>query len=564
MTTPLPKILAIDDTPVNLMTLGAQLQGEFELQFATSGLAGIELALLSLPDLILLDVMMPEVDGFETYKRLRAQPTLNDIPVIFVTALDNFVSEMMGLSLGAADYITKPVNVVIARQRIRNLLERERLRKEVETQRDFLRTLSVAIEQSPVSVAITNLDACLEYVNPRFTEVTGYTSAEVLGQNPRMLQSGITPKETHLAMWDMLTHGHTWKGELVNKRKNGELYWEEAQIAPVKDAHGMVTHYVAVKADITERKQAEEKLILAASVFTNSHEGITITDANGSIVDVNASFTRITGYSHAEAVGMNPNILKSGRHDQAFYASMWRDLKNKNYWSGEIWNKRKSGEVYAEMLTISTVRDAQGQVRQYVAQFSDISERKLMEDQVRQLAFYDSLTGLPNRRLLDDRLKQALVAAKRSGLFGAVIFLDLDNFKPLNDTHGHAVGDLLVEVARRLAACVREVDTVARFGGDEFVVLLGELDVSRKASMAQAGIVAEKIRASLAAPYELHVEKSADMPLSTVVHHCSASIGVVVFSSEQINPHEVLKWADMAMYQAKDAGRNAIRFHEDE
>lgn len=564
MIIPLPKILAIDDTPANLMTLGAALEGEFELQFATSGPAGIALALQSVPDLILLDVMMPEMDGFETFRRLTAQATLKHIPVIFVTALDNFDAEVTGLSLGAADYITKPVNVVIARQRIRNLLERERLRKVVQVQAAHLRKLVVAVEQSPASVVITSLDASLEYVNPRFTEVTGYSAAEVLGQNPRILQSGLTPTETYVTMWKAMTDGRLWKGELLNKRKNGELYWEEAQIAPVKDATGGVTHCVAVKTDITERKQAEEKLILAASVFTHSREGITITDARGVIVDVNASFTRITGYSHSEAVGQNPHILKSGRHDRAFYASMWGDLHSKSYWSGEIWNQRKNGEVYPEMLTISAVRDAQGQIQRYMALFADISARKAMEAQVHQLAFYDALTGLPNRRLLDDRLKQAMVAGKRSGLFGALMFLDLDNFKPLNDAHGHVVGDLLlVEVARRLLACVREVDTVARFGGDEFVVLLAGLDVSQGASTAQARGVAEKIRASLEAPYALRLEPSGDQAGDSVVTHlCSASIGAVVFSGDKTSQNDVLKYADAAMYQAKDAGRNSIWFHQ--
>lgn len=564
MITQVPKILAIDDTPANLMTLGAALRNEFELQFATSGPAGIELALQSVPDLILLDVMMPEVDGFETFRRLAAQATLKHIPVVFVTALDDFDSEMTGLSLGAADYITKPVNVVIARQRIRNLLERERLRQQVQLQAAHLRKLVVAVEQSPASVAITNLDASLEYVNPRFTEVTGYSAAEVQGKNPRILQSGLTPKETYVAMWKAMTDGKLWKGELLNKRKNGELYWEEAQMAPVKDAAGGVTHYVAVKTDITERKQAEGKLILAASVFTHSREGITITDARGLIVDVNASFTRITGYSHSEAVGQNPQFLKSGRHDRAFYADMWGELRSKSYWSGEIWNQRKNGEVYPEMLTISAVRDAQGQIQQYVALFTDISARKAMEAQVLQLAFYDALTGLPNRRLLDDRLKQVMAAGKRSGVYGAVMFLDLDNFKPLNDAHGHDVGDcLLKEVARRLLACVREVDTVARFGGDEFVVLLGELDVSQSASTAQAQVVAEKIRVSLDAPYVLRIDSSDEAAGATVVNHrCSASIGAVVFSSGQGSPNDILKYADAAMYQAKDAGRNSVWFHK--
>ncbi len=257
MTAPLPKILAIDDTPVHLMTLGAALDGEFELQFASSGPAGIELALRCAPDLILLDVMMPQVDGFETFRLLAAQATLAHIPVIFISARDDFESEMTGLSLGAVDYITKPVNVNIARQRIRNLLERERLRTLVQQQAVHLRKLSVALEQGPASVVITNLEACLEYVNPRFTEVTGYSAAEVLGQNPRIWQSGFTPNATHIGMWESLSHGNCWKGELINKRKNGELYWEEAQIAPVRDERGVVTHYVAVKTDISARKQIE-------------------------------------------------------------------------------------------------------------------------------------------------------------------------------------------------------------------------------------------------------------------------------------------------------------------
>ena len=442
MTVSRPKILAIDDTPANLMTLGAALEGEFELQFATSGPDGIALALEAPPDLILLDVMMPEVDGFETYRRLSALVALKEIPVVFITALDNFDSEVHGLTLGAADYITKPIHVNVARQRIRNLLERELWRKEVTLQRDSLRKLSVAVEQSPVSVAITGLDACLEYVNPRFTEITGYSEAEVLGKNPRMFQSGLTNHKTHLDLWDKLTHGQIWTGEFINRHKNGEVYWAGSQIAPVKDSAGLVTHYVAL--------------------------------------------------------------------------------------------------------------------------CSDISDRKAMEQKIRQLAFYDALTGLPNRRLLADRLSQGLATSKRSGCCGALMFLDLDNFKPLNDAHGHGVGDsLLIEVARRLTACVREVDTVARFGGDEFVVLLGELDTSLCEPMEQAHSVAEKIRASLATPYSLRVDRQDESPVVLVEHRCSASIGVVVFLGNEARQDEVLKWADAAMYQAKDAGRNSIRFYKE-
>lgn len=318
-----------------------------------------------------------------------------------------------------------------------------------------------------------------------------------------------------------------------------------------------------VLSDITEIKRAEEVLRLTASVFNHAREGISITDPSGTIIDVNDAFTRITGYGRDEVLGQNPRILQSGRHGKEFYAAMWFDLLEKGHWSGELWNRRKSGEEYAATLTISAVRHDQGIVRQYVALFSDISERKLMEDQVRQLAFYDQLTQLPNRRLLSDRLSQTMAASNRSGLYCALMFVDLDNFKPINDAHGHGVGDLLLmEAGRRLTACVRQVDTVARFGGDEFVVMLGELDVDRTESTEQTRIVAEKIRISLAAPYLLNVQQHNGMADAVVEHHCTVSIGAVVFVNHEAGQNDILNWADAAMYQAKDAGKNAIRFYE--
>jgi diguanylate cyclase (GGDEF)-like protein/PAS domain S-box-containing protein len=561
MTSRRARILAIDDTPANLLTLGAALESEYELQIATSGTAGIALARNNPPDLILLDVMMPDVDGFETFRRLASTPVLKDIPVIFVTAMDHLESEVTGLQLGAADYITKPIRIPIARQRIRNLLEREQLRQEVQLQRDQLRKLVVAVEQSPASVVVTNLDACLEYVNQRFTDVTGYSTDEVIGRNQRFLQSGRTSSATYRDMWAALRAGQVWKGEFINRRKNGEIYWEESQIAPIRDANGMVTHYVGVKTDITERKRSEEQLRLAASVFIHAREGIMITDANGLIIDVNQAFSSITGYSRDDVLGQNPRILRSNRHDQSFYASLWRDLHANDFWSGEIWNNRKSGDAYPEHLTISVVRDDRGTPCQFVALFSDISERKALEEKALKLAFYDSLTDLPNRRLFHDRLAQAIVASKRSGCYCALMFLDLDNFKQLNDLRGHAAGDLLlIEVARRLSACVREVDTVVRFGGDEFVVLLSQLDTDSGVSTEQARAVAEKVRASLAETYHLSVVQAGQGTMA-IEHHCSASIGVVVFDSQNAVQSDILKWADSAMYQAKEAGRNTIRFY---
>ncbi|EKE17821.1 MAG: diguanylate cyclase/phosphodiesterase with PAS/PAC sensor(s) [uncultured bacterium] len=308
-------------------------------------------------------------------------------------------------------------------------------------------------------------------------------------------------------------------------------------------------------------KSARLQQINAAQVFTNSHEGILIAALDGTIIDANDAFVRITGYSRDELLGQKSSILKDGLQDEAFYAGIRSQLLEQGFWRGEILNRRKNGSIFTESLNISAIRDDQGVIRQYVAMISDISQRKEMEERVRQLAFYDPLTQLPNRRLLDDRLNQVMLASKRSGHFAALMFLDLDNFKPLNDAHGHSVGDLLLaEVGRRLTAAVREMDTVARFGGDEFVVLLGELGLDRAGSTEQARSIAEKIRLSLSAPYFLAIEPGNALT-TTVEHHCSVSIGAVVFVNHQATQQEILKWADVAMYQAKEAGRNLIRFY---
>ena len=326
----------------------------------------------------------------------------------------------------------------------------------------------------------------------------------------------------------------------------------------------IVTAAFATAASFFMRKWAikiDEQLRVAATAF-ETQEGMVVTDEHSVILRVNHAFTRITGYTAEEAVGKTPRLLKSGRHDAAFYAAIWESVKRTGTWHGEIWNRRKNGEVYPEQLTITEVTGEGGEVTNFVATLNDITLRKAAEEQIHHLAFYDALTQLPNRRLLIDRLGQAMVSSKRSGRYGALMFLDLDNFKSLNDTYGHAVGDLLlIEVARRIGCCIREMDTVARFGGDEFVVMLSELDQGKAESIAQIGVVAEKIRVTLAEPYLLTIQQEGEAE-STVEHHCTSSIGVVVFINHEASREDILKWADMAMYQAKEEGRNLIRFYD--
>ena len=374
-----------------------------------------------------------------------------------------------------------------------------------------------------------------------------------------------TPSSTqtlYAAVDKALADGTPYDLELTAVQTDGQQRKVFAKGFPERNGSARVVRIYGLVQDITERKSKEEKIRLAANVFSHAREGITIANADGIIIDVNEAFTRITGYSREEVIGQNPRILQSGRQDPAFYEAMWRDLTGPGHWSSEIWNKRKNGEVYAELLTISAVRDAQGHTQNYVALFSDITGIKEQQSQLEHIAHFDALTNLPNRRMLDDRLSQAIATSRRSGHYGALMFLDLDNFKPLNDQHGHAVGDLLlVEVARRLSACVREVDTVARTGGDEFVVALCELETDKAKSSEMAAGVAEKIRLSLALPYWLTVAKPGQGAV-TIEHHCSASIGVVLFMGHEDSQTDLMKRADAAMYRAKAAGRNVVRFYE--
>ena len=333
---------------------------------------------------------------------------------------------------------------------------------------------------------------------------------------------------------------------------DGRIKWVSECGNTHYDASGKPMLSLGTVQDITKSKLTDEKMRISSIAF-ETQEAILVTDAQASIISVNKSFEKLTGYSAEEAIGKNPRILQSGRHDAEFYQAMWRSLHENGSWSGEMWDKRKDGSLYPKWLTITTVRDTAGEISHYVAIFMDISERKRAEEEVHRLAFYDHLTQLPNRRLLMDRLEQALVASQRNGTHGALMFMDLDNFKILNDTKGHDVGDLLlIEVAGRIKGCVRESDTVARLGGDEFVVILQDLGDSAIHSANEAEGVAEKIVAVLNEPYLLNKYQ----------HHSSVSVGVCLFLGKETKLEELLKRADTAMYRAKNAGRNRVSFFE--
>lgn len=669
-------------------------------------------------------------------------------------------------------------------------------RRQVE---DTVRTLSRAVEQSPASVVLTDLDGNIEFVNAKLLSVTGYTPEEVIGRNPRIFQSGQTPPAVYEDMWRHLLTGREWTGELVNRKKDGQLYWELASISPVRGGDGRPAHYLAVKEDISERKRieaalqrseaqfrrffeenssvmllvepvfgtivaaneqaanyygyplvyltglsvrnltvmpdddparsrelrtqrtdendaprlsqhrlasgeireveirstpfvsegrsllfsivhdvtervraeralleaesrlrifierfpgavllenaeglvvlanetfcdlfemkvrpaelvgrscascqqavrglvapvegaasdmadlvqaavprlgqeiplrdgrvlacdyvpirqndelmghlwlyrditpqkrSEEKLRQAANVFTHAREGIMITDLSGNIIEVNETFTQITGYTRAEVLGRNHYFLSSGRQDPEFFSALRRELVETGYWHGEVWNRRKNGEVYVEMLTMSAVCDAAGVQQQYVALFSDVTAQKERhQKQLEHIAHYDALTGLINRSLLTDRLQQAMVLSQIRKSALAVVMIDLDDFKLINETEGHDVGDhVLLTIAGRLQACLGESDSLARLGGDEFVAVLSQLP-----NTEDRGVLMQKLLAEVAQPVT-HAERS---------FRVSASLGVTFYpQAEQVDAEQLLRQADQAMYQAKLSGKN--------
>jgi diguanylate cyclase (GGDEF)-like protein/PAS domain S-box-containing protein len=407
------------------------------------------------------------------------------------------------------------------------------------------------INAEPECIKIVDAHGLLRQMNPAGLAMIEADSLEQVAGLPVTELIAPEHREAFKKMHARVIAGQSIQMDFEIVSLKGRRRWLETNAVPMREANGEVVH-LAVTRDITERKKAEAELRIAATAF-ESQEGMVVTDANNVILRVNQAFTTITGYLAEDVIGKTPNILSSGKHDKAFYAEMWASITSSGAWEGEIWNRRKNGEIYPEHLTITAVKDANGVLCNYVATIMDITQRKAAVDEIKNLAFYDPLTQLANRRLLIDRLKQALAASARSDQHGAVLFLDLDHFKALNDTLGHDVGDLLlIQVAQRLMASVREGDTVARLGGDEFVVVLEDLSDKMLEAAKQTETIAEKIISALNQPYLLNAHE----------HISSPSMGAVVFKGHEAEVDVLLRQADIAMYQAKDSGRNALRFFD--
>lgn len=405
------------------------------------------------------------------------------------------------------------------------------------------------VELSPNGVLV-HRDGAVLYANHEAAQQFGIDSAkDVVG---RQLMEFIHPDSYAAVKARTAKLADGWATlppeDIILNPKDGVPRVVEVHTGVTEYAGGIAHQSLIV--DVTDRRNVEHQLSLAATVFDTALEAILISSSDNKILAVNDAFCEITGYSQEEVIGANPKILSSGRHDDAFYQALWGSLNEHGRWQGEVWNRRKNGELYPEWLSIAVVKDSAGQVHHNVAIFTDITQRKKDEERIRYQANFDALTGLPNRNLFMDRLWQTLAVARREETHVALMFIDLDRFKLINDTLGHAAGDfLLVEAARRLREAVREEDTVARLGGDEFTIILPNIDHE-----TDAAVVAEKVLMSLLQAFDLDGTEA----------HVSGSVGITLYPRDGDTGEDLLKNADAAMYRAKDRGRNAYHFYTPE
>ena len=514
--------------------------------------------------LILLDVVMEtELAGLELVQHIRRDICNRMVQIVLVTGQPGYAPqrevvsdyEIDGYRLKSeltADKIF--VSVYAALRTYRALRDAERQRSELESLAGDLREreerLRSVVETAPDAIVQADPAGNIIGWNEGASRIFGYSTVDILGQPLNRLMPGWHWNATSTGQTEPqpgLTPRHVGKSlELIAFNKSGSEFPVELVLGSWETPTG--AHFSAVIRDISDRKRTETGLRLAASVYANSYEGIVITKSDMTIVDVNPAFTRITGYRLEEVVGLTPRLLSSGRHGAEFYRTMWDSIANNGFWQGEVCNRRKTGDLYTEILSLSVVRDNAGAIQHYIGVFSDISLLKAHEEELHRIAHYDQLTNIPNRRLLLDRLAQALARTRRTKRSVAVCYLDLDGFKSVNDRLGHAAGDrLLVAISERLKGVLRADDTLARLGGDEFVLLLTDLVEPKECQQAL-----DRVLAIVREP--LQIEDS------TVA--VSASIGVTVYPQDDVDADTLLRHADQAMYLVKEEGKDKYHFFD--
>lgn len=560
------EILLVDDTSANLKLLMNMLNTEgYKVRPAMDGKQALATVKIRKPDLILLDVNMPGIDGLEVCRRLKADESTRDIPVIFISALDALSDRVKGFEVGGVDYIAKPFQREEVLVRVHTHIELHRMKCNLEALVD-----ERTEEFKQANQALLKSESGLKEAQ-RIGHLGNWNwdivTDELFWSDEIYRIFGLTPQKLGMTYDDFLEFIHPEDRELLKNAvkeslsdSKGHYNIEHRIVRPdgaerivsesgevCRDETGKPISMIGTVLDITERKQAEDKLVQAAAVYESTEEGIIITDAKTRILAVNPAFTKITNYSAAEAIGQPVNFRRSGNHDKAYYQSLWHALTTVGTWRGEIWNCRKNGEAYPEWMTISAIFDSEGKISNYASVFSDISSIKLAEEQLAFLAHYDPLTELPNRLLLNDRLSHAIERAARSEKKLALLFMDLDGFKDINDTFGHPMGDeLLKQVTKRLQKYLHQGDILARLGGDEFVLVVENFSL-----IDELEPVARKLLSILSEPFVLDGHEL----------FIGASIGISLYPDDGSEADTLIRNADSAMYRAKEAGRNNHQFY---
>ena len=505
-------------------------------------------------DVVLIDFYLPDMNGLEILTVIQALG--RKATCIMISGVDDMQVMVSAIKQGAEDFVLKDsegaylellpttLGKVLLKQRL--IAEKEAAELEKSKSEAFYRSL---IEHTHI-VAWEYLPNAgrFSYVSAQAEKLTGHSLEEWTSEG--FWQASLYPDDYAkiVAFCSSRTPSQEKQGlEFRLLKKDGSEVWLR-QIVSVVEAgaeHCCVLRGFLI--DITESKHAMEKQRLAELVFDTINEGIMITDANNCIEVVNPAFTEITGYSFDEVRGQNPSVLSSGLQNADFYAALWQSLNDHGHWEGEVWNRHKNGEMYAESTSISYVYDEIGKIKRHIAVFGDVTEKKQAEEKIHYQANYDSLTGLPNRQLFQDRLRSAIASAKRNGAQLALLFIDLDRFKEVNDSAGHAAGDkLLIQVAKRLKECIRESDTLARLGGDEFTVILNNLSKNHDVEA-----ISRTMLELLERPFCL------GGGIDAVI---SASIGIALYPTDGADDGTLVKNADAAMYRVKETGRNGFEF----
>lgn len=545
-----PLVLVVDDDIFMRGMLQNLLEEQgYRVTQAEDGAQALEEFQRYIPDLVLLDAAMPVMDGFTACMQLKALETHTgtNVPVIMVTSLDDERSVDKAFEAGAVEYITKPVHWAVLRHRVQVILQARRAQAALKASEARFRGI---FEQAAMGIALVDIGGHLIHSNPALQKMLGYSESTL---HNKIFHKLFYPFDTIIEkeFRQQLTEGkiNHYQMEKYFFRKNSPMLWGRLTTSLVRKADNTPEFTIDMVEDITERKRAQARQRLAAKVFETTSDGVMITNAEGKVIDVNQAFLLSTGYSYEEVLDRNPRFLKSGHHDKLFYEEMWNKARETGRWSGEIWNRRKDGEIYPSWLAISAVRGEHNEITHYVAVYSDISTLKENDARMQLLTHYDILTELPNRLLFFENLTRAIRQEERV----ALLYVDLDDFKQINENFGFDIGDEFLKIiATQLKTCIREGDSISRLEGDEFGIILAPIHQDY-----DARLVADKIFASITKPIPLH----GHLP------QVDCNIGISFYPDLEMegqadNVEILIQHADIAMYLAKEAGKNTYHIYQ--